>query len=147
MKTHKTGIVAIPLLVGAIAFLLQCNQTGVSQSGPPLQATSFNAHYAELSFTLGLGEAKAVAMPAVNRAVRIAITMVSNQDGEVAFAELPSVYSVNPGFEGFTIQLGTAYYTEANLNNLFGVSGGTNQTFVVRAAEDKSGPVQVSMWY
>jgi hypothetical protein len=140
MKNLKSTIALTGLVVGLAAFTLQTPQAAVP-GATPITSQSFNAHHAETDITLGLGQSVAIPLPVVNRVVRLSIVMASNQDGEIDFEDVTTLYSINPGFEGVIRIRG---FTG---NNLFDLSAGTNQSIIITAAEDKSGPVHVTMWY
>ena len=144
MKNPKLLLVSLLLCAGAATFVLRADSDDSNSQGE--QATPlFHRHYKEKHVRIGAGMSAPIRLPVVNRMVRIAITM-TRDDGEIGFADLPSVYNINPGVEGFSMQVGSGYFTEFS-NNAFIVSGGASGTFVVRAADDSGGRVHVAMWY
>ena len=141
MKNLKSTITIVGLVVGLAAYTLQTPQAAVP-GATPITSQSFNAHHTEMDVTLGLGQSAEIPLPVVNRVVRLSIVMSSNQDGEIDFEDVTTLYSINPGFEGVVRFRGSTAD-----NNLFSLAGGSNGSVIITAAEDKSGPVHVTMWY
>lgn len=144
MKNPKLLLAALLLCVGATTFVLRADSDD-SDSRDEQAAPLFHRHYKTKHVRIEAGQSASIRLPVVNRMVRIAITM-TRDSGEIGFADLPSVYNINSGYEGFSMQVGTGYFTEFS-NNAFIVSGGASGTFVVTAADDSGGKVHVAMWY
>jgi hypothetical protein len=151
MKTIKPTAALTLLIVGVMAFVLQ-SQHGASQSGPPPQSSTFNAHYKEVHGTIAAGgTSDFFSLPMLDRAVRLVITFTADgSDQDFSFADRTFLYRTTRGelwYDSGPISPDTL---PDGLNVAFGLNvvAGTNGTFAIKTdGFTTTGSLHIGMWY
>ena len=148
---YRTSIIAIVLSLVSVGAVLTCHHQASSQSSPPPQAPTFNAHYSEANFTLPPeGTTPFFTLPRFDRAVRLVVTYIGDgSENDFGFAEHTFLYrTLNNTLNSEFVQILPEHFPDGySISPLFNVLPGDNGTIAIRTFFTAPGTLHVAMWH